>query len=173
MGETEKHRANRLRDQYAGPFSFHPDYTDPELGYRRNLINADYNYNDSQDLNDLSRSGLIGSSAAMGVTNRGRTQRAAALEGSDASVLSRQRGEQFDLYRSQKEWERELERMRIANEYQSSGIDRASILQGLGKIGSLASLFGGNPSGLMGLFGGDGGGGDFTRYNYFGSGRNV
>ena len=117
------------------PFSYTPDPNDPEIGLRRRMLDRLYGEQRGNLTNEISRSGLIGSSAAFNLQRGLGTDRSRALEDVAADVYRQRRGEAFNLYSN-------LESQRfglLGNDYLADQANRSRLLGGLGE---LAGLFG-------------------------------
>lgn len=113
------------------PFKFSPNENDPELALRRRRSLRDSQIRRMRTLDEISRSGLGGSSAAFGILDNEQNNEYRSLEDIDSDAFAKQRQEELQLYRDQAEYERQLSlargRHRSASQF--------SALDSLGDIG--------------------------------------
>ncbi len=108
LGQALFGRKRKFRNPNISPFSFTPDPNDPEIVMRRRAALLDLGRTHDSIVNEIGRAGLLGSSAAFNVLNRGDTEGNAALEDIPNSVYARQRMDALSLYRDNANFQRQL-----------------------------------------------------------------
>lgn len=126
------------------PFEFNPyDYqNDPALQLIRSNAYSEGERRKRSNLNELARSGLLGTSAGLSVLGTGDALTSHNIETGMAGLFEQRRQEELQLYREKKAFERQMQLARLQamlqDKYNSPGFDWA----GLGRLGvDVASLF--------------------------------
>ena len=123
----------RKQHKYRGArqFSYMPNENDPELALLRRRALEEISRSRMRDVDEISRAGLLGSSAAFGVLGEGERRGARALEDIDMGTFARRRAEALELFRDEENFERQL----ALGEQQLSAQDSLAGTQALGDIG--------------------------------------
>ena len=109
------------------PFNFTPNPNDPELALRRRQALEVGSRDRMGTVDELARAGLIGSGASFGVLGESQNRTARILEDINSQVYGRQRGEQFDTYNQDIDWERDLAKIDYMNDLESTNQGMASV----------------------------------------------
>jgi hypothetical protein len=114
------------------PFMFRPNEQDPGLALRRRRALSDLSASRGSTLNEVNRSGLLGSGAGFAVQQEAETQGQQGLHDVDLEEFMRQRDEQLQQYNSEEAFRRQRALMGDEANYR----DQSSGLESLGDIGS-------------------------------------
>lgn len=118
-------------DPQINPFSFTPNENDPELALMRRRALMDMQSQHSTNVNELSRAGLLGSSAAFGVLQGGDTQGYRNLEDITSGAFANQRTQALHEY----DLANEFKRQKALTDLGQVGHERLAALGSLGDIG--------------------------------------
>jgi len=112
-------------------FKFNPDEYDPRLAFRRTRALRDIQEDHSDTMNELYRSGLMGTSAQFGVFDRQKKRGLNLLDDISADSLDKQFNYQLDRFNRLEDFKMRRSLMRE----QSSNDMEAQLLESLGGLG--------------------------------------
>ena len=139
---------NRYKYHPMAPFTYTPDQNDPELLLRRRRALEEGQRDYGRTVDEIGRSGLLGSSAGFGQLNESASRTARGLEDINADTFMKRRLEGLDLYRDESQFNRQ--RALMGDSYQNQS--------GLMSLGALGDI-GGDLGGYLERYLGGGGGG--------------